>query len=104
MKKRDIFRHGFLSVLLLLPAKAIQAQPANDDFDAATIVAEPLPFNDAIFTGDATTAPYRPIHLVVTMTRRLACTAAHAVVWNLSLATTTRAVFSRVCNGMGRPG
>lgn len=60
MKKRDIFRHGFLSVLLLLPAKAIQAQPANDDFDAATIVAEPLPFNDAIFTGDATTAPDDP--------------------------------------------
>jgi hypothetical protein len=36
------------------------AQPANDDFDDATIVTEPLPYTDSTSTVDATTAPDDP--------------------------------------------
>ena len=46
----------FALFVVVAPNSAFAAPPVNDDFDAATTVIEPLPFNDAIFTGDATTA------------------------------------------------
>lgn len=45
--------------LLVLPDPAF-AQPTNDDFDAATVIGDPLPFRDTISTLDATTAPDDP--------------------------------------------
>jgi hypothetical protein len=45
--------------MLAVPGTAI-AQPANDDFDDATIVTEPLPYTDSTSTVDATTAPDDP--------------------------------------------
>lgn len=36
------------------------AEPSNDDFASATLVAEPLPFTDQISTADATTAAEDP--------------------------------------------
>jgi hypothetical protein len=43
-----------------VPATAV-AQPANDDFDDAILITEPLPFSDATSTVDATTAPDDPL-------------------------------------------
>jgi hypothetical protein len=37
------------------------APPPNDDFDAATVVTEPLPFTDSISTVEATTAADDPV-------------------------------------------
>lgn len=42
-----------------LPGSAL-AQPSNDDFDAATVVTEPLPFSDSISTTEATPAEDDP--------------------------------------------
>ena len=44
---------------LTAPGTAM-AQPANDDFDDATSINEPLPFTDSTSTADATTAPDDP--------------------------------------------
>lgn len=57
------------AVLLALPGTAF-AQPTNDDFDSATTVTEPLPFNDSISTTDATPADDDPF-----------CGAGGATVW-----------------------
>lgn len=54
--------HPFASLFLALAltitgaSPALAAPPANDDFNSATTVTEPLPFNDAISTVEATTA------------------------------------------------
>jgi hypothetical protein len=60
MMKRFIL----VALVALLTTFAVQgtaiAQPANDDFDNATIVTEPLPFTDSTSTVDATTAPDDP--------------------------------------------
>lgn len=52
------------AVLLSLAVLAIPtislAQPANDDFDNATIITKPLPFTDSLDTTLATTAPDDP--------------------------------------------
>lgn len=40
----------------ILGTSAYAQPPSNDDFDSATIVVEPLPFNDNIDTSEATTA------------------------------------------------
>jgi hypothetical protein len=47
---------GVVGLLLaLLNASAALAQPANDDFDSATVISA-LPFTDSVSTADATTA------------------------------------------------
>jgi hypothetical protein len=46
-------------LLALLHASAALAQPANDDFDSATVIGA-LPFSDSISTADATTAADDP--------------------------------------------
>src|SRR6266545_3924344 len=59
MRRPHIRRLVVVSVagllLALLHASAALAQPANDDFDSATVIAA-LPFSDSISTADATTA------------------------------------------------
>jgi len=56
------FFRPFASLVLALAitfagvSPALAAPPANDDFNSATIVTEPLPFSDAINTTEATTA------------------------------------------------
>src|ERR687888_569671 len=44
-----------LGSLLLLPASALAAAPANDDVTAATVIAA-LPFTDTVDTSEATAA------------------------------------------------
>jgi hypothetical protein len=51
------FTSHCLALLAFLFATTVHAQPPpNDDFDSATIVVEPLPFNDNVDTSEATTA------------------------------------------------
>jgi hypothetical protein len=49
------------AVILVFVSSGIMAAPANDDFDVATIVVEPLPFNDPVDTRAATVAIDDPI-------------------------------------------
>ena len=49
-----------VALLVLGTSQPITAQPANDDFDNATTVTEPLPFSDQVNTIDATTADDDP--------------------------------------------
>src|ERR1700752_430285 len=52
----------FASLILALAitfagaSPALAAPPANDDFNSATIVTEPIPFSDSVNTSEATTA------------------------------------------------
>src|SRR5919197_3147938 len=48
-----------ITALVVLGSSSAMAQPANDDFDNATVITD-LPFTDAINTQDATTAPDDP--------------------------------------------
>jgi hypothetical protein len=48
------------ATLLAGVAPAWAVAPPNDDFDNATVVAEPLPFTDSVSTVDATTAADDP--------------------------------------------
>lgn len=57
MKNSLKFTSHCLALLAFLFATTVHAQPPpNDDFDSATIVVEPLPFNDGVDTTEATTA------------------------------------------------
>jgi hypothetical protein len=62
MKGEDMRRRlstvlaAFASSLLLLPASALAATPANDDVTAATVISAP-PFADTVDTSEATAAP-----------------------------------------------
>jgi len=49
-----------LAWIAVLATAAAQAQPVNDDINAATVVNEPLPFTDAVSSVDATTAADDP--------------------------------------------
>ncbi|HKY54088.1 MAG TPA: hypothetical protein VJM08_07285 [Anaerolineales bacterium] len=60
------FYRPFVCLLLALAitfagvSPAVAAPPANDDFNSATVVTEPLPFSDVISTVEATTAADDP--------------------------------------------
>ncbi|MGI5211736.1 hypothetical protein [Plantactinospora sp. CA-290183] len=70
MKRTKIAAAAVALAVLTWPGTAAAAAPANDDFDNATTVTEPLPFT-AVSSADATTAPDDPT----------TCSEAIATVW-----------------------
>ena len=61
MMKRFLLIALVASLTTLAVPGTAMAQPANDDFDDAIQIAEPLPFSNATSTVDATTAPDDPL-------------------------------------------